>query len=258
MTFFGVAAFLATTAFFGTVCFGAAFFAATFFAATFFAAGFFAGKAFLAGGFATALETADVFFDFTAGAGLRGVFFAADLATERPAFAVVLLAFSTTFPFAAVVFDAAALTPFALLEALSFCALALELPVVFAISLHRGWPWRPGVIAHVSFTSKPDSGILVTLHPSEPFRQRESSDQIDTVVAPFVQALDQSIAWSPVPIPSQLLRLCTDCGRPLWPLARKPPHRLAAPSLPALMHGRRRPSTRTLPLRSLSLQKRRV
>ncbi|WP_439653803.1 MULTISPECIES: membrane protein insertion efficiency factor YidD [unclassified Rhodanobacter] len=39
----------------------------------------------------------------------------------------------------------------------------VELRVVFAIFLHHFWPWRPGVIAHVSYTGKPASGILATL-----------------------------------------------------------------------------------------------
>jgi putative membrane protein insertion efficiency factor len=58
-----------------------------------------------------------------------------------------------------------ALTACALAEVFPFCALApIELRVVFAISLHRFWPWRPGVIAQVSYTSKLASGILVPLH----------------------------------------------------------------------------------------------
>src|SRR6185437_12158245 len=131
---------------------------ATFFATGFggfFAAGLLAGAAFLAGAF------------FTTGFFTTG-FFAAGLAAF----------FATGFPAAA--FFTGAFTPAFAVRALAAFALAAALPdrsdafplpalavvelrVVFAIFLHHFWPWRPGVIAHVSYTGKPASGILTTL-----------------------------------------------------------------------------------------------
>src|SRR5471030_1084372 len=87
-------------------------------------------------------------------------------------------------------------------------------------------------------------------------RQRDCLDQIDTVVAPFVQALAQSVARTELPFPSQLLRLCTDCGYTLRSVARQPAGRLAAATLSAIVHRWRRPGTRTLPLSTLPLPRR--
>jgi hypothetical protein len=54
-----------------------------------------------------------------------------------------------------------AFVSFALGTGFPLCALAgVALRVVFAISLHHFWPWRPGVIAHVSNTGNHASGIL--------------------------------------------------------------------------------------------------
>lgn len=139
----GLAAGLATT-FFATGL------AAAFFAAGFFATGLRAAAGLAAGFFATGF--------FAAG------FFTAALATF----------FATGFFAGALVaaFDARAPAAFALAEAASrdrvvafpFDALAaVELRVVFAMFLHHFWLWRPGVIAHVSCTDKPGSGILATL-----------------------------------------------------------------------------------------------
>jgi putative membrane protein insertion efficiency factor len=167
-TFVG-AAFWGTTAFFAAGdCVGKLFFAAVFFAMGFFAgAAFFGGAAFFADGLATFLGFVAIVF------GLAVVFFAvggvADF-TVWPDFAGGLLTFFTAVPFADAVFDAAVLRLFALFEAFSLCAFAApELRVVFAISLHRGWPWRPGVIAQLSFTGKPGSGILLTLQRPDLF-----------------------------------------------------------------------------------------
>ena len=82
-------------------------------------------------------------------------------------------------------------------------------------------------------------------------RQRELPYPIDTVVAAFVQALAQPAAWPALPLPPRLLRLCTDCPRALRPVARQPAGRMAAATLPAAVHGRRRPGSRTLPLSAL-------
>jgi hypothetical protein len=43
----------------------------------------------------------------------------------------------------------------ALADVLPFALVAVELALVFAISLHHSWPWRPGVIADVLHTGKP-------------------------------------------------------------------------------------------------------
>ncbi len=90
----------------------------------------------------------------------------------------------------------------------------------------------------------------------KPFRQRECPDQIDTVVAPFVQALAQSVARAKLPLPSQLFRLCTDCRYTLRSVARQPAGGLAAAALPAIVHRWRRSGTRTLPLSTLPLPRR--
>jgi hypothetical protein len=116
---------------------------ATFFAAGFFAAGFFAaagfGNTFFAAAFAAVFFTTALL-----GAGL---------AATRVVLLDALLLF-TACPLLATAFDLV-LTSCALAEVLPLCALAaVELRVVFAISLHRFWPWRPGVIAHVYYTSK--------------------------------------------------------------------------------------------------------
>src|SRR6185312_12520941 len=149
------------------------------------ATGFAAGLA--TGGLATGLAT---FFATGFGAGLAVLcattdlaagFFAAGLAAFALAgfFAAGLAAFfATGFPAAA--FFTGAFTPAFAVRALAAFALAAALPdradafplpalavvelrVVFAIFLHHFWPWRPGVIAHVSYTGKPASGILTTL-----------------------------------------------------------------------------------------------
>jgi hypothetical protein len=192
VAFFGAEAFLDTTTFFGATAF-------------FGAAAFFAGAAFFTGGWVTFLGATALLFALTAAVGLTAVFFAADLATVRLGFAVVLLTLFTAVPFADAVFDAAVLAPFALFESLSFCALtAPELRVVFAISLHRVWPWRPGVIAQVSLHQQARFWNTCKTTSPRPYRQRESPDKIDTVAAPFIQALDQSIAWSKMSLLPQL------------------------------------------------------
>ena len=86
------------------------------------------------------------------------------------------------------------------------------------------------------------------------FRQREFPDSIDTVAAPFVQALAQSIARTSLPFSPQLLRLCTDCRHPFRPLARQPAGRVAAAALPAFVHRWRRPGARTFSLPPLPLR----
>lgn len=154
------AGFLATT-FFTAGFFATAFFATVFFTAGFFAAAFLAGALFTAGFFAATFFTADFFTGDLAATflatGLAAGFFAAGLATAFFGAALAAL-FTGRSP---TVFDLAPLLP---VEDLPFCGLAaVELRVVFAISLHRLWPWRPGVIAHVSYTSKLASGILVPL-----------------------------------------------------------------------------------------------
>ncbi|KRB42878.1 hypothetical protein ASD82_07435 [Rhodanobacter sp. Root179] len=142
---------LPATGFFATTLAGGAFFTAAFFAApfvvTFFDAGALTGADFFAGDFfagdllvsdlATGLPTA--FFDatfFAAGllAGLAAAFGLVLATAFDAALAGVLLAFFTVAPLPATV-DLPALLPD---EALAFCALAaVELRVVFAISLHR-------------------------------------------------------------------------------------------------------------------------
>lgn len=160
---------LLTTGFFATTFFAAGFFTTGFFTTAFFTAGFFA-TAFLVDAFFTAGFFAATFFTtgFFAGdlaaaflaAGLAAGFFAATgLATAF--FGAALAALFTGRSRTAAGFDLAPLLP---VEDLPFRALAaVELRVVFAISLHRFWPWRPGVIAHVSYTGKLASGILVPL-----------------------------------------------------------------------------------------------
>ncbi|KQZ74450.1 hypothetical protein ASD55_08590 [Rhodanobacter sp. Root561] len=138
---------LPATGFFATTLAGGAFFTAAFFAATFFDAGALTGADFFAGDFfagdllasdlATGLLTA--FFDatfFAAGllAGLAAAFGLVLATAFDAALAGVLLAFFTVAPLPATV-DLPALLPD---EALAFCAFAaVELRVVFAISLHR-------------------------------------------------------------------------------------------------------------------------
>ncbi|WP_426689384.1 membrane protein insertion efficiency factor YidD [Rhodanobacter ginsengiterrae] len=133
-------------------------------ATTFFATGALAGPAFFAGDLAADLLATGLGATFFAAGLLAGLPAALGLALATvfgAALADVLLAFFTVAPLPATVVDLPALLPD---EALPFCALAaVELRVVFAISLHRLWPWRPGVIAHACCTSKPVSGILVPL-----------------------------------------------------------------------------------------------
>src|SRR5580698_3495541 len=74
-------------------------------------------------------------------------------------------------------------------------------------------------------------------------RQRECLDQIDTVVAPFVQALAQSVARAKLPLPSQLLGLCTDCRYALRSVAWQLAGWVAAATLSAIVHRWRRPGT---------------
>jgi putative membrane protein insertion efficiency factor len=123
--------------------------------AAFFAAGLLAGAAFLAGAFFTTGFFATGFF----AAGLAAFF-----ATGFPAAAFFTGAFTLAFAVRApAAFALAAALP-GRAGAFPLPALAVvELRVVFAIFLHHFWPWRPGVIAHVSYTGKPASGILATL-----------------------------------------------------------------------------------------------
>lgn len=81
--------------------------------------------------------------------------------------------------------------------------------------------------------------------------QRESHDSIDTALARVLQALAESAAGPALPIPSQLLRLCTDRGRALRSVARRPVDQLAPVALPAAMRRWQRPGARALPLRPL-------
>ena len=78
-------------------------------------------------------------------------------------------------------------------------------------------------------------------------------DPIDTVVAPFLQALAQSVAWATLPLSSQLLRLCTYRGDALRPVAWKFVDRLATVALPTAVHGWRGSGARTLPPSPLPL-----
>jgi putative membrane protein insertion efficiency factor len=135
--------------------FAAVFPALVFFTATF-PATFLADAAFFGGGLGAA---------FLAAAGFATTFFVAGLATALlTVFLAGVLALFTVRPFVAAVFDLPVPGRRALSGVFPFCALAaVELRVVFAISLHRFWPWRPGVIADVFYTSKPASGILVPL-----------------------------------------------------------------------------------------------
>lgn len=128
--------FLAAAAFPTTGFFTAGIFAAVFFATGFFATGFLAA-AFLPAAFtgAAALRATGFF-----ATGLLATVFAAGLDTAVPlprlvaAATAALLGLPAAFP---------------------FCALAAVEPcVVFAISLHRYGPRRPGVIAQVPYTSK--------------------------------------------------------------------------------------------------------
>jgi len=114
---------------------------------------------FLAGAFLVE----DAVTGFFAATGFKA--FLTGLVAARAVLVGALVVLFTLRPFVAATFDFAALTSCALADVLPFCALApVELRVVFAISLHRFWPWRPGVIAQVSYTSKLTSGILVPLH----------------------------------------------------------------------------------------------
>src|SRR6185312_6154667 len=158
--------------------------------AGFFAAGF--AATLLAGALPAAAFPGDTFFAgafFTAGCFTTGCFVTAFLATTFFAgafFTAALLAG---------VLPLAALLP-ALLGVLPLCALAaVELALVFAISLHPDWPWGPRVIADAFNTGKPASGILVPLHGARRFGIREHPLPIHTVVAWFVQALAQPPAW---------------------------------------------------------------
>src|SRR5574337_907599 len=154
------AAFLTTgpagAGFLGPTFPAAAFFTGAFLTGAFFAAALF-GATFFAGAFPDA--------DFLAIADLGATFFAV---APAPGLATVLAedvrALFTIRSLLAPAFDLpASLAGFA--EVLPWCALAaVELAFVFAISLHRDWPWRPGVIADVFHTGKHVSGILVPLH----------------------------------------------------------------------------------------------
>src|SRR5574337_500743 len=121
----------------------------------------FPAAAFFTGAFSGAFPDAG----FLAIADLGATFFAV---APAPGLATVLAedvrALFTIRSLLAPAFDLpASLAGFA--EVLPWCALAaVELAFVFAISLHRDWPWRPGVIADVFHTGKHVSGILVPLH----------------------------------------------------------------------------------------------
>jgi len=169
------AAFLTTAlpgdGFLATVFPAAGFFAGAFFAGAFPAAIFFVG-AFLAGAFfvgtffaATFFAEATFFAGALAAAGLEAAFFAAGLAAGfAEVLADDLLALFTVRSLLTAAFDLPAPAE-ALADVFPLCALAaVELALVFAISLHRGWPWRPRVIADVPPTGKCVSGILVPLH----------------------------------------------------------------------------------------------
>src|SRR6185312_13446376 len=193
-TFFAGAFF--TAGCFTTGCFVTAFLATTFFAGAFFTAALLAAvlplaallpaAAFLAGAWAVGLEA------LVCGAAFFGVALLAGFAAARAGdFAATLAAC----PLPATGFDLTALVP-ALLGVLPLCALAaVELALVFAISLHPDWPWGPRVIADAFNTGKPASGILVPLHGARRFGIREHPLPIHTVVAWFVQALAQPPAW---------------------------------------------------------------
>ncbi len=84
-----------------------------------------------------------------------------------------------------------------------------------------------------------------------PYWQREHPYPLDTVVAAFVQALAQPSAWTALPLPPRLLRLCTHCPGTLRSVARQPARRVAAAALPAALRRRRRPGSRALPLPAL-------
>ncbi len=262
--------FLVAVAFTGGVFFTAGLFVAAFFVTTFFVAAFFA-TAF----FAAAFTTTD-FDGFAATfllAALPADGFGADFltATTLPDFlataffgATLLLALAT-FPVALVALlvggflpagacDLVALTSFVLAEAVPFFALAaVELRVVFAISLTVFWPWRPGVIAQVGYTSKPASGILAYPHTVNCFGNVNCLDSNIAFSAPRLQALAQPPAGTTMPLLPQLLRLCTDCHHSIRPLAWQPARRLAAVALPALVYRWRGPGARTLSLPPLSL-----
>lgn len=85
---------------------------------------------------------------------------------------------------------------------------------------------------------------------------RECLDPIDTVVASFLQALAQSVVGAALPLPSQLLRLCTDRRYALRPMARELVDRLAVAALPAPVHRRRGSGTRAFPFSPLPLPRR--
>ena len=133
--------FLAT-AFPAATFFVGAFFAGAFLTATFFAGAFLAG-AFFAGAFfaATFLAEAAFFAGALAAAGLDAAFFAARLAAGfAGVLADDLLALFTVRSLPAAAFDLPAPAE-ALADVFPLCALAaVELALVFAISLHRGWP----------------------------------------------------------------------------------------------------------------------
>ena len=186
---------------FVTACFTGAFFATPFFGALFALAGL--ADAFAAGLAVTFFAVTAADFAFFTVAGLRAaVVFAAGFAAAAGRLAVADFATGLALP---PLTTAALGLPADLVGTLSFLTLAaVELRVVFAIFLHRFWPWRPGVIAHVPYTGKLDSGILVALN-SPARRGYVCLDPIDTVVAPFLQALAQSIAGAALPLSSQLL-----------------------------------------------------
>ena len=164
------AAFLTTAlpgdGFLATAFPAATFFAGAFFAGAFLAATFFVGT-FLAGAFfaATFFAEATFFAGALAAAGLEAAFFVAGLAAGfAEVLADDLLALFTVRSLLTAAFDLPAPAE-ALADVFPLCALAaVELALVFAISLHRGWPWRPRVIADVLPTGKCVSGILVPLH----------------------------------------------------------------------------------------------
>lgn len=148
-----------TAGFFATTFFTAGFFKAGFFATAFFAGAFFIADFFTVTFFTTDFFAGDLAAAFPATGLAAGFFAATGLATAF--FGAALAALFTGRSLPAAGFDLAPLLP---VGDLPFCALAaVELRVVFAISLHRFWPWRPGVIAHVSYTGKLASGILVPL-----------------------------------------------------------------------------------------------
>ena len=160
--------------------------------------------------------------------------FAADLATVRPGLAGALLALFTALPFADAVFDAAALASFALVRSLALLRLGggrttcrfrhIPSPLLAVAA---------GCYSPCVLHQQARFWNTCTTTCRQPFRQRECPDPIDTVAAPFVQALAQPPARAALSLLPQLLRLCTDCRHPLRSLARQPAGRLAAAALPA-------------------------